>query len=151
MRVVDQETGANRAASEIVAIMPAALPTQPVAVGDTWARSIPMVVGRGADEGAVRASFRLDSVSRDERLAYISMKGEMRRDSVPAGPPRGTRMNVSGTVSGALLLDRRRGWLTESQFAVLLHTTMLPAASSGASPVRFLTRITQRMRTLDSK
>lgn len=151
MRVVDEATGANRGASELVALMPAALPTHPVAVGDTWARSIPMVVGRGGDEGAVRASFRLDSVSRDEHLAYISMRGEMKRDSVPAGPPRGTRMQVSGTVSGELRLDRRRGWLTESKFAVLLRTTMVPAATSGGYPVRFLTRITQRMRTLDRK
>jgi hypothetical protein len=151
MRVVDEATGANRGASELVALMPAALPTHPVAVGDTWARSIPMVVGRGGDEGAVSASFRLDSVSRDEHLAYISMRGEMKRDSVPAGPPRGTRMQVSGTVSGELRLDRRRGWLTESKFAVLLRTTMVPAATSGGYPVRFLTRITQRMRTLDRK
>jgi hypothetical protein len=99
----------------------------------------------------VLASFRLDSVSRNEDLAYISMRGEMRRDSVPAGPPRGSRMTVSGTVTGALLLDRRRGWLTESRFAVVLRTTMVPAAASGASPMRFLTRITQRMRTLDRK
>jgi hypothetical protein len=151
MRVVDEATGANRGASELVALMPAALPTQPVAVGDTWARSIPMVVGRVSDEGVVRASFRLDSISRDESLAYISMRGEMKRDSVPAGPPRGARMQVSGTVSGELQLDRRRGWLTQSTFAVLLRTTMIPAAASGTSPVRFLTRISQRMRTLDRK
>jgi hypothetical protein len=150
IRVVDEKTGADRAASELVALMPAALPTHPVAVGETWARSIPMVVARGADEGVVRAHFRLDSVSRDQRLAYISMRGEMKRDSLPAGPPRGTRMQVSGTVSGELLLDRRRGWLTESRFAVLLHTTMVPAPSGG-NPVRFLTRISQRMRTLDRK
>jgi hypothetical protein len=150
IRVVDEETSVNRGASELVALMPAALPTNPVAVGETWARSIPMVVGRRADEGVVRAVFRLDSVSRDEKLAYISMRGDMKRDSVPAGPPRGTRMQVSGTVNGELLLDRRRGWLTESRFAVLLRTTMVPAASGG-HPVRFLTRITQRMRTLDRK
>jgi hypothetical protein len=150
-RVLDEQTGANRGASELVSLMPAALPTQPVAVGDTWARSIPLVVGRAGDEGSVRALFRLDSVSRDQNLAYISMRGEMKRDSVPAGPPRGTRMQVSGTVSGALLLDRRRGWVTESRFAVLLRTTMVPVATSGAHPVRFLTRITQRMRTLDRK
>jgi hypothetical protein len=152
MRVVDEETGAHRATSELVALMPAALPTAPVAVGESWARSIPMVVARGsADEGVVRASFRLDSVSRDEGLAYISMRGVMRRDSVPAGPPRGTLMQVTGTVTGSMVLDRRRGWLTESRFAVVMHSTMLPPASSGSSPVRFLTRITQRMRTLDRK
>jgi hypothetical protein len=151
MRVVDQEPGSDRRASELVALMPAALPTNPVAVGDTWARSIPMVVARRADEGVVRAVFRLDSISRDEKLAFISMRGQLRRDSVPAGPPRGTRMQVSGTVSGDLLLDRERGWLTESKFAVLLRTTMIPGAPSGGQPVRFLTRITQRMRTLDRK
>jgi hypothetical protein len=151
MRVLDEETGANRGISEAVALMPAALPAQPVAVGETWTRAIPMVVARsGDDEGTVRAWFRLDSVSRDARLAYISMRGEMRRDSIPAGPPRGTRMQLDGTVTGSLLLDRRRGWLTESRFWVVLHTTMLPV-TAGAPPVRFLTRITQRMRTLDRK
>ena len=152
MRVVDEESGANRGTSDLVALMPAALPTAPVAVGESWTRSIPMVVARGsADEGAVRASFRLDSVSRDEGYAYISMRGDMRRDSVPAGPPRGTLMQMTGTVSGAMLLDRRRGWLTESRFSVVMHTTMKPPAASSASPVRFVTRITQRMRTLDRK
>jgi Family of unknown function (DUF6263) len=153
MRVVDEETGANRGTSELVALMPAALPTAPVAVGESWTRSIPMVVARGStDEGVVRASFRLDSVSRDESLAHISMRGEMRRDSVPAGPPRGTVMKVTGTVTGDMVLDRRRGWLTESRFAVTMHTTMNPPpAASGVSPVRFVTRITQRMRTLDRK
>jgi hypothetical protein len=151
MRVVDVEVGANRGTSELVALMPAALPTHPVAVGDSWARSIPMVVARAANDGVVVASFRLDSISRDEDLAYISMRGEMRRDSLPAGPPRGSRMTVTGTVTGALLLDRRRGWLTESRFAVVLRTTMLPTASAGAHPMRFLTRISQRMRTLDRK
>lgn len=152
MRVLDEATGVNRGASELVALMPAALPTSSVAVGETWTRSIPMVVARGStDEGVVRASFRLDSVSRDENLAYISMRGEMHRDSIPAGPPRGTRMQVAGTASGALLLDRRRGWLTESRFAVVLRTTMIPGPAAGTAPVRFLTRITQRMRTLDTK
>ena len=150
MRVVDGGQGANRGASELVALMPAALPTHPVEVGDSWSRSIPMVVARAAREGVVHASFRLDSVSRDGSLAYISMRGDMKRDSVPAGPPRGSRMSVTGTVNGALLLDRRRGWLTESNFAVVLRTTMVPAAA-GAYPMRFLTHITQRMRTLDRK
>jgi hypothetical protein len=150
MRVVDEGQGANRGASELVALMPAALPTHPVEVGDSWSRSIPMVVARAAEEGVVHASFRLDSVSRDGTLAYISMRGDMKRDSVPAGPPRGSRMSVSGTVNGALLLDRRRGWLTESNFAVVLRTTMVPSAA-GAYPMRFLTHITQRMRTLDRK
>ena len=151
MRVVDEEMAANRRASELVALMPAALPTHPVSVGDTWARSIPMVVGASTEEGVVRAVFRLDSVSRDQRLAYMSMRGEMKRDSVPAGPPRGTRMHVNGTVSGEILLDRRRGWLTQSSFAVMLRTTTVPPAGSGANPVRFVTRITQRMRTLDRR
>lgn len=150
MRVVDEGQGANRGASELVALMPAALPTHPVEVGDSWSRSIPMVVARAAEEGVVHASFRLDSVSRDGTLAYISMRGDLKRDSVPAGPPRGSRMSVTGTVNGELLLDRRRGWLTESNFAVVLRTTMVPAVA-GAYPMRFLTRITQRMRTLDRK
>lgn len=150
MRVVDEGMGGNRSASELVALMPAALPTNPVGAGDRWSRAIPMMVARAASEGVVLASFRLDSVSRDGSLAYISMRGEIKRDSLPAGPPRGSRMTVAGTVSGALLLDRRRGWLTESNFAVVLRTTMLPA-TAGAHPMRFLTRITQRMRTLDRK
>jgi hypothetical protein len=110
-----------------------------------------VVARRSGDEGAVRASFRLDSVSRDQNLAYISMRGEIKRDSLPAGPPRGTRMQVTGTVNGSILLDRGRGWLTESRFMVVLHTTMVPPPTSGASQVRFVTRITQRMRTLDRK
>lgn len=152
MRIVDERTGLDRGVAELVALMPAALPGHAVAVGESWTRSLPMVVGRSGGHGVVYASFKLDSMSGDGHLAYLSMRGELRRDSLPAGPPRGSRMAVSGTVTGALLLDRRRGWLMESRFAVVLHTTMMPTQSTtGAAPVRFLTRISQRMRTLDRK
>jgi hypothetical protein len=146
------EGGSSRGeASDIVALIPAALPSHPLAVGESWVREMPMPIGRAGDEGAVRAVFRLDSLSRGGARAYISVRGELSRDSVPAGPPRGSFVRMDGSMSGSLVLDRRRGWLTESRFAILLNSTLVTPTSSGAAPMRFETRITQRMHTLDRK
>jgi hypothetical protein len=150
-RLLDGGSSRSGDASDLVALIPAALPSQPLAVGDSWVREMPMPIGRGAEEGSVKATFRLDSLSRGGDRAYISVRGELSRDSVPAGPPRGAYVRMDGSLSGALVLDRRRGWLMDSRFAIVLNSTLVTPASSGAMPMRFQTTITQRTRTTDRK
>lgn len=129
-----------------VSLIPAALPEGALAVGDTWVRAMPLPVGSSVDAGMVRATFRLDSVSRGGQMAYISVRGDLARGDLPAAGPRGTMMRVAGTVAGLIRLDRVRGWIAESRFVVTMHSAVEPPAQSGIAPVKFRTVVTQRMR-----
>lgn len=150
-RVLDGTSPAARQRREVadmVAAMPAAFPKEPVAVGERWTRelAIPGTGGRGAtrDGGVFRATFRLDSLSADRSLAWISIRGEIGK-SMGATAGQG---EVRGTLTGTMLLDRVRGWLTDARTSVLVNTTL--AAVGSAEPMRFVTKITQRVRTLDA-
>jgi hypothetical protein len=48
-------------------------------------------------------------------------------------------------------LDRQRGWMTDSRFTVMVRSLVTPPPSSGLSPMRFETRVTQRLRTMDKR
>jgi Family of unknown function (DUF6263) len=86
--------------------MPAMLPRKAIKVGRTWECDVqlPMPAGRG---GKLKGTFRLDSVSRNGDLAYVSLHGTLKRDG-----------SGSGVVDGAIVVDRRRGWLTDSRATV---------------------------------
>jgi hypothetical protein len=89
--------------------MPAMLPRKPVRVGRSWhcEVTLPLPPGRG---GSFKATLRLDSLSRNKDLAYVSLRGRIQRD----GPPSPS----TGIVTGTLLVDRRRGWLTDSRATI---------------------------------
>jgi hypothetical protein len=55
-------------------------------------------------------------------------------------------MDMTGTVSGSVTVDRRRGWITDAR--TLITVRSLVFASKGGSPIRVRTRITQWMRVL---
>lgn len=135
--------------STVVSAMPAAFPHHPVAVGDRWRREMPVpgAEGLGAEEGVIRAVFRLDSLTGDGALAWISVKGEMSREPLPSFGPATHDADMTGTLAGTLVLDRRRGWLDESRFTLVVHTQVASAPGTTVGPpMRVLTRIVQRMR-----
>lgn len=132
--------------AETVSLIPAALPQGLLAVGDSWVRSMPVPVGPSADAGTVRATFRLDSISRSGRIAYLSVRGNLARNDMPAAGPRGTVMSLVGTVAGTLQLDRIRGWIADSRFVVTMHSALRAPAASGIVPIEFKTVVTQRVR-----
>lgn len=128
--------------------MPAVFPQQAVSVGEQWMREMPLPAGgslgaRGA--GHVIAAFRLDSVSRGGGIAYLSMQGDIRPDAGNQG------LDVSGTVTGSMQIDRVRGWLTESRFTIVLRSLVTPPAATGYAAMRLVTRVTQRLRTMDKR
>ena len=134
--------------AQSMASMPAVFPQQAVSIGDQWMREMPLPAGgslgaRGA--GHVIAAFRLDSLGRGGSIAYLSMQGDIRPDAVNQG------VDVSGTVSGSMQIDRVRGWLTESRFTIVLRSLVTPPTSTGYAPMRFVTRVTQRLRTMDKR
>lgn len=137
-----------RALAEAMASMPAVFPKGAVTVGGQWVREMPLPSGgpfgaRGAAH--VRATFHFDSLQKGGGIAYVSMRGDILSDSASQG------VDLSGTVAGSMQLDRVRGWMTDSRFVVLVKSNVTPPAGMGFAPMRFMTRVTQRLRTMDKR
>ena len=149
-RMADDGAGGDLRAA--VAQMPASLPATPVSVGDRWTRvmRLPVAGPEIPAGGELHATFRFDSLSRDGDIAYLSMKGYLTRDSTEADVAGGMRFLMSGTVVGALQVDRRRGWLTDAQATMIVRSRLTPRAS-GAAPMRFQMKIIQRVRAMDKR
>lgn len=137
-----------RALAEAMASMPAVFPKGAVTVGGQWVREMPLPPGgpfgaRGAAH--VRATFHFDSLQKGGGIAYVSMRGDILSDSASQG------VDLSGTVAGSMQLDRVRGWMTDSRFVVLVKSNVTPPAGMGFAPMNFMTRVTQRLRTMDKR
>ncbi len=139
-----------------VSAMPSTLPDRAMRIGSTWKQTtdIPVSTSTGAGKGArgnaatLAATYRLDSLSSDGNIAFISMRGVLQRDSTAAPLSRGLRVVSNGTIVGSLCVDRRRGWWTSSNATITLESILTPSSdSSRARPMRVLTRIEQKMRT----
>ena len=135
-----------RDVADAMAAMPAVFPRKPVAVGQEWTREMPLPAGgplgaRGS--GHVKAVFRLDSLQRGGAVAYVLMRGDILPDSTSQG------VELSGSIAGTMQLDRARGWMTDSRFLIALRSIIAPPAAAGLAPMKFLTRVTQRLRTMD--
>ena len=130
--------------ADAVASMPAVFPKHAVQVGEEWVRELPLPSRGGVGStggGRARATFRLDSLQHGGSVAYVSMHGEIAADSANG-------MRLNGTIAGTMQLDRTRGWMTDSRFFVMLLSTVSQPASAALPPMRFTTRVMQRMRTL---
>ena len=137
-----------RDVAEAMAAMPAVFPRRPVAVGERWQREMPLPsVGPfgGSGNAQVRAEFRLDSLGRNGELAFVSMQGQIASDGVQQG------VELSGSMTGAMQVDRARGWMTDSQFTLLMRSVVTPPAGVGMQPMKFVTKVTQRLRTMDKR
>jgi hypothetical protein len=138
----------SRQVADAMAAMPAVFPRKAVTVGQQWTREMPLPSGgplgaRGS--GMAKAVFRLDSLSRNGTIAFVSMRGEILPDSSSRG------VELNGTITGAMQLDRSRGWMTDSRILIVLKSLVTPPPASGLAPMRFLTRVTQRLRTMDKR
>jgi hypothetical protein len=144
----DQSTVVPKEVNDLVAVMPASFPREAVTVGQSWVREMP--IGSGSSLGVptggmVRATFRLDSLSASGDLAYVSMRGMLEPGPAQAGADQG----LGGSVDGNMVVNRRRGWLSESRFLVQMSTTVTRGAAR--APVQFRMRITQHMRVFDKR
>ena len=151
MRLADDETDRHGDA-DLAGLMPAAFPNAPVHLGESWTRemSLPGVLG-GAPAGVLRAVFRFDSLGRGGALAYVSMQGEMSATAVGSNGSAGAPSLDGGSVTGTLVLDRKRGWLAESRFAIDATTTVSPPAAVADGPLHFRMHVTQRVKTLERR
>jgi hypothetical protein len=138
----------SRDVADAMSAMPAVFPRTAVKVGDQWTRELPLPPGGpfGAQgSGKAKAVFRLDSLNHAGTVAFVSLRGEI----IPMRANDGVEMN--GTISGAMQLDRSRGWMTDSRLLIVLKSMVTPPAATGLAPMRFLTKVTQRLRTMDKR
>jgi hypothetical protein len=142
------DTDANREVAQVVSLMPATFPKSAIKVGESWIREMPLPAGLqlGAQlSGKLHVTFRLDSVTHAGDWAYVSMRGEMQ----PATGPGSSSSAVleRGSVNGTMLVDRKRGWLTESWFNIVVNSLQTFNPAKGILSMRLQTRITQHMHT----
>lgn len=136
------EISSDDASNELRAIfgqMPAMLSRKPVSVGEKWVREmrLPSTAVRGAN-GIVRASFQFDSLGANGDIAFISMRGTLSRDQKDTASE-----GMSGTLSGAIQLDRRLAWITDTRARIDVQSTVRPPSGQ---PMIVKTRITQHLK-----
>lgn len=150
-QILEEPLETSAALRALVAQMPATLPNHVVKVGDRWQQVMAIPVAgdpTGTQAGELTTDFRLDSLSRDGRVAFISLRGAITRDSSATPLPEGATYSMTGEVAGVVQVDRRRRWITESRATILIRSTLTPPAESGDQPMRFIMKVTQRLRAL---
>jgi hypothetical protein len=150
--MAESNDGASREVAQVVSLMPAAFPKGPIRVGESWIREMPLPVGSqlGAQlSGKLHVTFRLDSLTHNHEWAFVSMRGEVQPATGP-GAAFGATLE-KGFVNGTMLVDQRRGWLTESWFNIVVSSTTNGPAVSGVLSMHMQMRITQHMHTMDKR
>jgi hypothetical protein len=141
----------SKAVARPASLIPATFPSKPVAVGDKWVREAPLPAGTsqlGASVlGWVQATFHFDSLTHNGDLAWVSVKGKLLPD--PSGLKKdGVATVDDGSVEGYMVLDRARGWLTESRFSIIAHSSLRQPFGVTGQPMSFEIRLVQALKTL---
>jgi hypothetical protein len=152
IQILEDLSGATRMLVEAVSLMPATFPRTRVSVDERWTRALAVPSGTSAlgapITGTVEASFRFDSTANEGALAYVSVRGELGR----AGARRpGSSVVESGTIEGSLVVDRVRGWLTESTVTVDARSAFVPVPGLAGPDTRYVVRVTQRVRVTEKR
>lgn len=129
------------AVTALFAQMPATLPNTPVSVGAKWTRE--MIVPAAGEQGMLRSTFRLDSLTKGGQFAWISISGTLL-------PPTGSSADeFGGTMSGALVVDRKRGWLVEAKTLMNMQSIVPRQAGQSGEPMAFRMRVRQWVRAVE--
>jgi hypothetical protein len=122
------------------------LPDGPVSVGGRWRRTLELPIGNGsAGLARVQANFRLDSLSGNGDIAYITMTGTLSRIGESDG--RGGSQRSTGTLSGRMQLDRRLGWITDTYLVLNVHSVITSGEAAGPQ-AQLRMKVTQRLRAM---
>jgi hypothetical protein len=146
--LVGPDKNASPRVSSFLAQLPATLPREPITIGTTWTRAMEIPLSGADTRGSalMTATFRFDSLSRSGDLAWLSMTGRVTRTITPRKGVTGPDMDMTGSVSGSVTVDRRRGWITDARTLITVRSLIFAAKSGSAVKVR--TKITQWMRVL---
>ena len=145
---MNEAGGAPRAVTQVVSLMPATFPKAAIKVGETWIREMQMPASQqlGAQiSGKLHITFRFDSLTHGGEWAYVSMRGELRPAAVP--PAGSGAVMEKGVVDGTMLVDQKRGWLTESWFSISMQSVVTPPLMTGLGSMHVQMRIIQHMHT----
>jgi hypothetical protein len=129
--------------------MPATLPERLVSVKSSWERTAFIPVSQESDSAhsaKVRTTYRLDSLSANGNLAYISIHGTISRDSAAALVSESLRVGSTGTVTGHMTMDRKHGWWVESEIAIAIKSVVTRIIEP-VSTMNVQTHIVQSMQT----
>lgn len=148
---VPSARGRSAAAGPLASQMPATLPARPIAPGTSWNSTLQVPLASSLDpkgSATLVATFTFDSLSRSGELAFLSLRGRLMKgevESQPGAPSRGTLVETSGTVVGQILLDRRRGWITDARTTFSLQSLV---SQDDRPPMRVRMTISQWMRAM---
>ncbi|HUX34505.1 MAG TPA: hypothetical protein VMV51_11610 [Gemmatimonadaceae bacterium] len=148
-RPLDPPTGASPL-PVTAPLSPSTLPPGPVRVGDRWHGVLPVPPGGPfgpSADGALAATYRLDSLASGGRVAWISVTGAF----VPQADGDTAAGRVTGWVRGTLRLDRRRGWLTDSRFTIAMRSRVPADPAAATGPMEFEMRISQHLHAMDKQ
>jgi hypothetical protein len=142
--------GPSLQAGAFLAQMPGTLPAGPIAPGATWtnAMEVPLTSTfdpRGA--ATLRATFRFDSLTRSGQHAFISINGRLTRPAAGAKSDAGSVVETTGSVTGYVVVDRRRGWITDARTTVVVYSLVVPSGS-GKPPMRVRMVISNSVRVM---
>jgi uncharacterized protein DUF6263 len=146
--LVGGDVAGNVELNALFSQMPATLPDTPVAVGQSWSRVMVAPVGTGPATGGgkLQATFRLDSLSRNGDLAYVSLAGTLSRP--PSKKDGWATLTLSGSMTGALIVDRRLGWISDARLSYGVRSTVTPTSASTAAAMHFRMKVTQWVRVI---
>jgi hypothetical protein len=133
----------------LIAQMPATLPRRAITPGTTWTRSmeIPLATASNPQGTAtLTATFEFDSLSRNGELAFLSLRGRLTRASAEPTKRGAGVVESSGTISGHVLVDRRRGWITDARTTLSVRSLVIHA--DGKPPMRIRMVVSQWMRAM---
>lgn len=147
--IVAGEGDGSAELNALFAQMPATLPNAPVAVGQRWSRVMvaPLGAAPGAKEGGkLQATFRLDSLSRNGERAYVSLSGILSRP--PSAKDGWATLTMSGSMTGGIVIDRRRGWINDARMTYVVRSVVTPNSGGSADAMRFLMKVSQWVRSV---
>jgi hypothetical protein len=146
--LVGGDVAGNAELNALFSQMPATLPDTPVAVGQSWSRVMVAPVGTGHTPGGgkLQATFKLDSLSRNGDLAYVSLVGTLSRP--PSTKDGWATLTLSGSMTGSLVVDRRLRWISDARMTYAVRSTVTPTSASTAAAMRFRMKVTQWVRVI---
>ncbi len=128
--------------------LPATLPKEALMPGASWQRVVQLPLpatphSRGS--ATLNATFVFDSLSHSGEFAHLSVRGRLSRSGATGAG--GGQVQTSGEVSGSILIDRRRGWISDARTVVTLRS-LVSTRDKRTPPSRVRVKITQWMRVL---
>ena len=144
--------GGVPSAATLASHMPATLPARAISPGATWSSVVQVPLASSVDpkgSATLVATFVLDSLSKSGELAFLSLRGRLMKADTDATAKSTGRsiVETSGTVVGQVLLDRRRGWITDARTTFSLFSLVTPADPT-KPPVRVRMTISQWLRAM---